>query len=70
MEPASEASAQHKYEKLTQSGGILFHTNRIVFQNIKKNLTTPLLIHSALDTCIYLKKTFFELYWSKKQIVE
>ena len=55
MEPASEASAQHKYEKLTQFGGILFHTDRMVFQNIKKNLTTPLLIHSALDTCIYLK---------------
>ena len=53
IEPASEASAQHEYEKLTQFGGILLHTVRMVFQNIKKNLTTPLLIHSALDTCIY-----------------
>ena len=53
IEPASEASAQHEYEKLTQFGGILSHTDRMIFQNIKKNLTTPLLIHSALDTCIY-----------------
>ena len=41
IEPASDASAQHKYEKLTQFGGILLHTDGIVFQNSKKNLTTP-----------------------------
>ena len=56
IKPASEASAQHKYEKLTQFCGIFLHTDSMAFQNIQKNLTTLLLIYSALDTCIYLKK--------------
>ena len=34
IQPASEASAQREYEKLTQIGGILLHMVQIAIQNI------------------------------------